>query len=437
MLRRSCFKTSDLTETDSRLCNPNRGFYQIFRMRLGEEVDFVTFEQCLVKEESLVLLMILLSDCRTQPISEEALLGVGRVISFFASHGKRLIVRATYDVEGKASTVEPDDFELVKTHFRQVLATIANYWKDIFVYQGLLVGNWGEMHGSKHMTRQHLTELCAIADDYLPEEIYLAVRKPAQYRMLRTHFSEKQVSGECRIGLFDDAILASESDLGTYGDSDGARYDSAWSRSKELEFINKLCTNVPLGGETVLGEGYVKAMQTQAIIDCLATMRVTYLNRLYDTQMLDYFKGIPMRKGAFKGKTLYDYIEAHLGYRYVIKDASVSLEREDATGASEQLVFRLNILNDGFAGAYDSIELALVIVGDSGEKYITLGNLQELSGGEQKCYKATLGSYDKQSKDKQKLYAVAARKQDGQMLSFANTMTDRGVFLGTLSNYQF
>lgn len=436
MLRRSCFKIADLTETDSRLCNPNRGFYQIFRMRLGEAVDFATFEQCLVKEESLVLLMVVLCGCKEQPIPEDALASIGETISFFALHGKQLIVRATYDAEGKADTAEPENFDFVKLHFKQVLTALAGFKEHIFVYQGLLVGNWGEMHGSKHMTRQHISELCAIADEHLPEEICLAVRKPAQYRMLRTHFGDKQILGECRIGLFDDAILASESDLGTYGDGDATRYDSAWSRVKELEFINKLCTNVPLGGETVLGDGYVKSMQPQAIIDCLATMHVTYINRLYDTQMLDYFKGIPMKKGAFKGKTLYDYIEAHLGYRYVVLDARVSSEKSES-GANEQLVLTLEISNTGFANAYRAMELSLVIEGERVEKRIVLGDLQALAGGEQRSYKVVLCDYDKKARDKARIRVVAVDKQSGQLVSFANAMTDGGVLLGTLSNYQF
>ena len=66
MHKRSCFKTADLTETDSRLCNPNRGFYQMFSMCMGEAVDYTIFEQCLVKEESLVLLMVELSHYREQ-----------------------------------------------------------------------------------------------------------------------------------------------------------------------------------------------------------------------------------------------------------------------------------------------------------------------------------------------------------------------------------
>ncbi len=432
MHKRSCFKTADLTETDSRLCNPNRGFYQMFSMCMGEAVDYTIFEQCLVKEESLVLLMVELSHYREQPIEDAALAKLGETIAFFASHGKHLIVRAAYDTKGQANCVEPEDFDLVKTHLKQIFSVLADYEQYIFVYQGLLVGNWGEMHGTKHLTRHHLAELAQIADEYLPEKVYLAVRKPAQYRTLRTHFSEQAIAGECRIGLFDDAILSSRTDLGTYSDGEATRYDCAWSREKELAFIQKLCVNVPLGGETVLGDNYVKSMQPQAIIDCLAMMHVTYLNRLYDTQMLDYFKSLPMKKGVFKNKKLYDYIEAHLGYRYLVKNAGLVKKGETK---AESMKLKIEIANVGFACAYNEIEVFLAACFQSEKKMIRLGNLQEIGSGESKCYHVTPGDFDMDcSGQKIKLF-VCAKDCSGGEIFFANEMTKDGVFLGTLSNY--
>ena len=44
---------------------------------------------------------------------------------------------------------EPTLFSIVLTHMRQLGAVVRAYESDILITQGLFIGNWGEMHGSK------------------------------------------------------------------------------------------------------------------------------------------------------------------------------------------------------------------------------------------------------------------------------------------------
>ena len=55
------------------------------------------------------------------------------------------------------------------------------------------------------------------------------------------------------MGLFDDGILGSETDLGTFGVEPGseAGWGSPWSTEDELIFEEQLCRYVPQGGEVL------------------------------------------------------------------------------------------------------------------------------------------------------------------------------------------
>ncbi len=76
---------------------------------------------------------------------------------------------------------------------------------------------------------------------------------------------------------FNDGMLGSVSDYGTY--SDNTRQDagdfSAWTREEELAFQDVLCSSVPSGGEVIVDNPYNDL--ENAIAD-LKTMHVSYLN---------------------------------------------------------------------------------------------------------------------------------------------------------------
>lgn len=76
---------------------------------------------------------------------------------------------------------------------------------------------------------------------YLGDEIYLAVRTPAQWRTLRSEkkFRQKKYA---HLALFDDGILGSMTHLGTFGTElrEAAGWAQAWTRKEEMEFVNCL-----------------------------------------------------------------------------------------------------------------------------------------------------------------------------------------------------
>ena len=81
-------------------------------------------------------------------------------------------------------------------------------------------------------------------------------------------------------------------------------------RSRELSYQDEVCLTVPNGGEAVSDTVY---NDVENAMNTLQTMHVSYLNRMYDETVLKKWKNQP-----YEDTTGYDYIGAHLGYRYEI-----------------------------------------------------------------------------------------------------------------------
>ena len=96
---------------------------------------------------------------------------------------------------------------------------------------------------------------------------------------------------------------------------------------------------MPNGGEAVSDTVY---NDIENAMNTLQTMHVSYLNRRYDEKVLKKWKNQP-----YEDTTGYDYIGAHLGYRYEISQTAFSYKM---FGQTAQLT--LSIKNTGFAPSY-------------------------------------------------------------------------------------
>ena len=93
-----------------------------------------------------------------------------------------------------------------------------------------------------------------------------------------------------RLGLFNDGMLGSESDLGTYGDT--ARRDATspsykGTRKEELAFQNNLCRYVPNGGEVIFNN---TLSDLETSVSALRTMHVSYLNADNDGRVMEKWR---------------------------------------------------------------------------------------------------------------------------------------------------
>ena len=108
-------------------------------------------------------------------------------------------------------------------HMQQVGGILTEYSDSVFTLQGLFVGNWGELNGTKYADQQSLQQLAKQLVKSTDSQMYLAVRTPVQWRkILESADADLQEDRKNplydRLGLFNDGMLGSGNDCGTYGE---------------------------------------------------------------------------------------------------------------------------------------------------------------------------------------------------------------------------
>ena len=215
-------------------------------------------------------------------------------------------------------------------------------------------------------------------------------------------------------------------DLGTYDDTpltSASEFNEQGTRSEELLFQNKLCQYVPNGGEVTIDNKYNNL--DNAISD-LSTMCVSYLNSDHDLAVLNKWKNSTYTgSGVFSGCSGYDYIRAHLGYRYFIKSSSLDFH----AFMSDKASLYLTIENVGFAPAYRQFDTALILTnqetGESRRMKTEIDN-RSIAGSDQSEFKIELDvrSFAKGT------YQMNLEMKDpytGQVIHFANAGSEESA----------
>ena len=357
------------TEKAEQLNNPYCGFYTLFRFYADMErlqPDGAVIEEVpLGADQQLCLVEINLLPFQELPVSDAALQIVRRIFTHFAAKDKQMIVRFVYDWEGKGVTNEPKDIAVILRHMSQLSPLLKEFTGSIYILQGLFIGSWGEMHSSRYLNERNMALLAKQLYDCAGEETQIALRCPSFWRMLfktydpldaATAYTDIQKAG---YALFNDGMMASEDDFGTYGSTVAAEsksYSDKWTRGDELDFQNKLCKYVSNGGEVINDCSYNDAVPA---IDTLRTMRVSYLHCNYDEKVLNKWKANKSGSGnsLWKDRSAYDYIAAHLGYRFAIEDANLSVLPDK----SSNLKAYIKLVNLGFAPCYHKFQVRFVV----------------------------------------------------------------------------
>ena len=366
------YTENDAEETQTCLNNPYRGWYHIAGLTLKDHPDQSgdAWASGVMKNDnsSMFLLEINLRNYRTSEISEGALQELDEALSAFSEKKKSIILRFLYDWDGKADQSEPDSLSLIQKHIVQTCAVVNKHTDAVWLMQGCYTGNVGEMNGGSYLNESSVIQLVHTLDENLDPSVFLSVRTPVYQRIITdSHLSVTEENSfneslSSRLGLFNDGMMGSESDLGTYGtipyDPDGD-FKKTGTRKQELLFQNKLCSFVPNGGEAVFVTDYSRY---PACMDTLKQMHISYLNSIHEPSLMKYWK-----ETQAENKSVFDTIGDHLGYRYFINHSSVSV-----SGLLHQKIdFSFSMTNTGFAPAYRKFDTAFILTKEDTKKVLT------------------------------------------------------------------
>lgn len=340
--------------------NPSKGWYGLYPFVISEEPDFDNLVWSLADGDVIALVRIDIGRRQPgvgtgSPFTDAELDRADRILTWFEKHSREVILRITYDTEGKGMEHEPSIIKNVAGHMRQLGPVIAAHADNIIVHQGIFVGSWGEMHDSKFLSENAVCELYETLVSACGNKVRIAVRTPMQHRFIMKYLTRYMGTGNAdtdtgilRPALYNDAILSSEDDMCTY----------AGGRTVWADYQDEVCTYAVCGGEAIHDNplnDYDNAVKE------LANMHITYLNRQYDMAVLD----------KWRSNNGYDYIGTHLGYRFVVTDTAVGRDAEEETGSKTQtgvgsIYINVRIANRGFACVYDRVRLRAEFRGKDG-----------------------------------------------------------------------
>lgn len=384
--------TVTFEESGKRLKNPNRGFYVLHGYYIHDKmVDFreqVAEDYWKDTETTITLVQINLAEFAKGPISEQGLRNIDNLFATLHDIDKQLIVRFLYDWNGENIENEPQDVNIILGHMEQLGPIINQYADDIYMLQGLFIGNWGEMNNTKYTNQDDLRALASKLAEVTDPSIYLAVRMPMHWRMATdcADATAQQVAtyeGTAlvnRLSIYNDGMLGNALDYGTYGEQSRTVVGdySFWNREEELTFQSELCKYVPNGGEVINPNPY---NDFDAALADLSRMHVSYLNLEYDVTVYDKWnKEIVSDDSVFDGQTGKLYIENHLGYRFVIKDNKLQYQSLKDTAK-----VTVEIQNVGYAPVYREPKVLVSFVNKETGECVTKPVdvcLRALSGGD-------------------------------------------------------
>ena len=391
------FCRADFAECSMVVRNPGCGWYHLYTFDAAktDEPLYVTCE-----DEELVLLRIGIGTFVSGAVPRGSIEWIRKILAFFRDRKKGMILRFAYDLEGKGLEHEPASIKTVQEHMRQLGGVIREFSEVIYAVQGILIGNWGEMHGSRYLTPGGFQTLVQTMLDVLDGTCPLAVRRPSQYN---------------------DGIFGSETDLGTYGtfamETPG---QEPQSREAELAWQNTAMRGHFCGGEAVQGvDGKQNISSAEAIKD-LEKMHVSYLNSTYDLRLLEQWK-----RENVDGMSGTDAIGKRLGYRFVVENVEIHPAGEKDVWKTQM---EITLKNRGFAELTEEADCYLET--ESGEKIQIAADPRSWNSGEKTILRQTVNL--PAAPEQQRLFLALYRRRDQRPILFANQETESGrVLLGT------
>lgn len=404
-MHRKSFVQASLQEEGEELHNPGCGWYHMYTFFLHPERNMSRNAYLYLDPESrgeqLVLLLIDIGAFRNCELTEAALEQVVQILHFFQEKEKDLVLRFAYDTQGKGLEREPHSISLIKRHMEQLGPVIAPYTDGILTLQGLFIGSWGEMHNSRFLSQKSLTELASTLYWTTKGRCYLAVRTPDQWRAITSSSGFPQTAKK-RLGLFNDGMFGSPTDLGTYH----------INRQKELAWQCCYMRQRPNGGEVLQGEsliGYSRAAEE------MRDMHISYLNSIYQKEQLQHWKEeLVAEPGCWFGISGYEYVGRHLGYRFVVR----RIKPVNKIGKGAWL--QITVENCGFAELCQEADCFLIVQRQDGAVQSNRIDTDACQWESGRCVDLKMELSGLELQRGSRLFLRLVRRRDRRVIRFAN-----------------
>lgn len=337
------YQTIEFEESDRIIVNPSRGFYVQFDSgnldRLNELSDLGV---------SLVFLAYDLNEFVDKEISQEKLDELTNAFIMIRAQGLKTIFRAAYGFRDAKEFSDPSSLEVIKMHLNQISPILKENADVLLTVQAGFLGQWGEWHHSNlgedqgKPTEKIINELLVALCEAVPSPISIAVRRPSFIRMINPDLVDLS-----RIAIHNDALLSTDTDMGTY-DLDN------FSRDEELDYISNWNYPVANGGEMPNLSIYTEP--TRALYE-FTKLELTYLNLNYNKEVLNYWA-----TNVYEDRPFIELIQKKLGYRLYIQTAILPSRFK----STQTVEIELTLVNSGFSAITLPYKVELIIGDNTG-----------------------------------------------------------------------
>lgn len=352
------------TESTAEILNPDQGFYIPVGVRVTDggvfyASGFITDSTQVYHLRVDISAFSAKGGGTDQPLTDAALEGIDNLLSLLRSRGKNAVVRFAYDKSFSGNANCEPSLELMQSHIKQFCAVLERYPATVTALEAGMIGPWGEMHTSTAATAENISALIKTFLENTsalpvlvrtPKMIYhylgIPDGAPAGYTVPESAY---------RLGLFNDGYLGSETDLGTYT-----------NRENDVAFLSGQTAHLPYGGEVVVPESTLHDIKV-----CLPEMyrlHLSYLNEQWNNAVINKWKKAEVTAdcaGAsplYYGKTAFEYIRDHMGYRFVLKNSAFAY-----TEQYDNLRISLTLENTGFGNLNKQKTAQLLFLDSNGE----------------------------------------------------------------------
>lgn len=416
------FTPVSYSESNEAIANPYIGWYHTYSYDITEDTSFdpatVDYAMALDNTTRLCLLQINLDHYTQDAISNHGIEDIRSILDKWSTTDKQLMIRFCYNTGEENDANEPEDLSIVYRHMEQLSTVINEYASRIYILQGVFLGKNGETLSSGLLTTDSLADLNHYYASLTNNNLFLSVHDASQYLQVigqneippTLYTSDKTLF--YRIGLNSDTL-------------------SMHMATAEQNATASIATFAPCGG-AIANDSLLS--NVAGAITRLEMGHISYLNADQDASILNDWKTTSYTgEDAYNGLTLYDYVTTHLGYRYIVKDVSLSFDTWKDTDGS----LTLTLENIGFSNGYMPYDISLLIRNQKTEEMITLPLDTDSRSWNPKepvtiTQSLTLRDYDKGTYN---LYLLLRDPASGEIIKLGNTMslTSNGYLMGTLT----